>query len=269
MFFPYSAQKAKKMSNDQLIGKMITCFYLQIFLVALLLLPMLLILPYDIVFAVTTMNPWTRYPIFQMGIYAAELCLRHEDKPIIWPSSVLFFFPLYSCCGAYDRPAAVDLKSEAPYWSRVADVNSLFILCFTLSITVIETCVHYTVSATIFGSLWLQTFNPFLHLTILVALTRDGALSRASMFLRNKYLQFFGLISMCIYLVHFPIIDYICWAVNKGKIIHWPEVMNCESHYSNHQSDEYLACVDEVNAFNNVCLAGVSLWWLFLRRFFL
>lgn len=54
------------------------------------------------------------------------------------------------------------------------------------------------------------------QLTVVVALTRDGGVSLAGKALRTPLAQWLGRLSMALYLVHMPVIAYLCLAVSGG-----------------------------------------------------
>jgi len=71
---------------------------------------------------------------------------------------------------------------------------------------------------TILGGLRLQAIAPLAQLTVIVALVRDQGQSRAAKALLHPIAQWLGRVSMCIYLIHFPVI-YYGWAM--GAVAHW------------------------------------------------
>ena len=72
------------------------------------------------------------------------------------------------------------------------------------------------------GSFYLQGFVPMMFLQLMIALTRDGGKSCASLFLNSTIVQWFGQISMGIYLVHVPLMSYCQWLItNRGQLPPW------------------------------------------------
>lgn len=189
-----------------------------------------------------------------------------------WPRSFCFLFPLTTpaicpCSSPKEITRYVstsaDLDADKAQWSAVADTSSIAILVMTLSTVVLDAGVRFGVGGYpvgraglgnvqpygqlgVLGGLWLQSLVPFLQLTILVALTRDGLTSRASAFLRHVWLQFLGTLSMCIYLVHWPVIFYLCWALNDGKSVYWPETMDCSNNTVAMSPAKHEKCVTDV-----------------------
>ena len=63
---------------------------------------------------------------------------------------------------------------------------------------------------------FLQFLAVHSQLTIIIGLCMDGGYSLTSKFLRTKFMQFLGRISLSLYLIHWPLIGYIVLAMN-GK----------------------------------------------------
>jgi peptidoglycan/LPS O-acetylase OafA/YrhL len=70
----------------------------------------------------------------------------------------------------------------------------------------------------IFGSVWLQAAVPYGQLEIIVAFTRDNGQSLASKAMRTPLSLWLGELSMSIYLVHYLVIRYLCWAITGHSI---------------------------------------------------
>ena len=86
------------------------------------------------------------------------------------------------------------------------------------------------------------------QLSILVALTRDGGKSRASKALTTPLALWLGKISMNLYLVHVPVLYYVCWALHGG-VNKPPATFDCGTE----GSAGYDACTKKVLAYNRVC----------------
>jgi peptidoglycan/LPS O-acetylase OafA/YrhL len=232
LFFPVSARAAKLLSDEQITSKIVSLYWLQIFLLLLVFLTLIIVTgDYNAAFSLSTMNPWTRYPIFHMGVLAGELSLRHVSSPLPWPCSCTFFFPCGACgsCGtdgADGAGGAVDptqaLAEDRATWGGAADRTAAALLGVTLATAAGDAALHYTTGGSILGGIWLQAIAPFAQLTVVVALTRDDVGSRSAKLLRHPLLQFLGQISMTIYLVHWPLIFYLCAVLNGGAAISWP-----------------------------------------------
>ena len=68
-----------------------------------------------------------------------------------------------------------------------------------------------------FWKYFLQTFLPHLQLIIVIGLCMDGGKSFVSRFLRTKVMQFFGRISLSLYLLHWPLMGFVILAMNGGQ----------------------------------------------------
>ena len=251
LFFPISVSQLRSLSDAQIINQIIVCYWLQLALIIILFLPLLVLVGFEAAFFMSTCNPWTRYPVFHMGIYAAELCLRAKDRPLKWPSIFLCFFPTSCCCQLDYFTAERNEEAEKRFWTKTADWNSAFLLLFTLSVTIGDAIYRYVPAQslhTIFGGLWLQAIVPLAQLTVIVALVRDGGQSHASKLLLQPTLQWLGRISMSIYLIHFPIIYYLMWANNDGNYVEWPNNYSCDATSAN-RDDDYSNCRDNLSTF--------------------
>ena len=264
LFFPFSASRLYNLSDSDLINKIVTCFWIQLILILVLYFPLVALFgESSFIFFMSTCNPWTRYPVFQMGVYAAELCVRARDRSMEWPA-VPFFFP-FSFCAQQNSGYCSERGSdeEQMLWARSADAKALFLLLFTLLVAFVDAVYRYasvnhpllSSNPSIDGAVWLQAINPLAQLTLLVALVRDGGQSLASRFLCHPALQWLGRISMSIYLIHYPVIDYLLWANNRGASVKWPSSSSCGSHQATDADDH---CSDEVKIFKQ--LRTLPIW---------
>ena len=140
------------------------------------------------------------------------------------------------------------LDDDNAHWGEVADWSSGTALALFLSTIVAdgiylilerEYPIHGGASNnTIFGGLWLQAICPFLLLTVIVSLAREGREggSRVGKYLRRPVSRWLGKISMSLYLVHHPILYYVVWGHNClkrgmcGEPINVPsELTDCSS----------------------------------------
>jgi len=250
MFFPLWSSNAKSLSNATLFSRMVLSFYLQILLMLAVFVPILYITGnYQTAFFPSTMLPWNRWPVFLMGIYAGELCLRHQDTALDWPPSIAYFFPYFGRVANSEAVLLTSIDDDAARWARIADTTSAVILAVTM-LTIIGDGISIFAlgGSNICGGFWLQGINPFLQLTVVVALARDRGSSHAAAFLRKPLLVWLGGISMCIYLLHHPLIFYVVWGKNGWKKEAWPSQFDCSDAYS---SDDAIrsSCENEYRAF--------------------
>ena len=92
--FLYSLPRIQKLSDRQLVQYFVTGFNYSFLIVFFILL--IIGLGFWIPFAAAIMNPITRLPLFLMGMYDGELCTRHAEDSLPWPTTFSRFFP--SCC---------------------------------------------------------------------------------------------------------------------------------------------------------------------------
>jgi len=74
--------------------------------------------------------------------------------------------------------------------------------------------------ASLLGAVWFQAIVPHAQLTVVAALAIDRGRSAASTALGTGVAQWLGGISLCLYLIHFPVIDGIKLALH-GPLV-WP-----------------------------------------------
>lgn len=136
--------------------------------------------------------PVSRLPVFEMGVVAGLLALRQ---------------------GGIGRAETVKLmgvsSARGAPWARQVDrcAGTFAFLLLGLS------SLHVLTGIDLGGSFWMQGVFPFALLQIIVGLSmtdRDGVSSTARL-LSWPPLLFLGRISMPLYLVHEPIIQYVAW----------------------------------------------------------
>lgn len=159
-------------------------------------------------FQASTMSPISRFPLFLMGVYAGLLCLRHPTKHLPWPTTILGLLPKWGQSGMGEKGQEGDEEEEAR-WATMADQQSLLVVTMILVVAGADTYLRITSGRSLSGPLWLQVINPFAHLNILVALTRD--VRRASLthrLVRHPLAMWLGNLSVALYLTHFLVKDY-------------------------------------------------------------
>eukprot|EP00455_Lapot_gusevi_P019571 TRINITY_DN2090_c0_g1_i1.p1 TRINITY_DN2090_c0_g1~~TRINITY_DN2090_c0_g1_i1.p1 ORF type:complete len:467 (+),score=112.92 TRINITY_DN2090_c0_g1_i1:96-1496(+) len=243
LYFPRWIPAAQRMSEQQLVYRLWVCYWGQLLLVVVCFVPLLPSLGFWPAFATATMNPLTRFPVFLMGVYAGVLCSRHPDpstSTLPWPNTSLALFPHSKPNEASQTAQATLLlgdessssecvSQESLKWAATADFYSIFLLALTLGVSTLDALARkLAASPGVLGAVWFQALLPFAQLQVVVALTRDGGASRASRVLTTRLSQWLGQISMSIYLIHFLVMYYLCWAVH-GSMLSYPDNMNCDS----------------------------------------
>ena len=273
--FPYFLPRIQKLSDHQLVQYIALCYWLQLFLLLIVFFILLIIgLGFWIPFAAATMNPITRLPLFLMGMYAGELCSRHAEDSLPWPTMFSRFFP--SCCcvrgsnirtsnaTVFNPTVQVNSEDMAPttdvldsgYWASKATSQSINLLLNTLIVCGMDTMNRYMNGGDgILGAVWFQAIVPFAQLELIVALTRDNGTSLAYRTLCTTVGRWLGERSMCIYLVHYPLIFYVSLAA-YGKAVRWPDEFDCSKYDSSSADRQH--CVDELNKFSDA--RAMPLW---------
>eukprot|EP01041_Mallomonas_annulata_P002572 gene2572-5021_t len=182
-------------------------------------------------FALATMNPFTRFPLFLMGAYAGELTIRiQRGETFQWSNSFLLFFPYYCtcCCQNEERIARINYNDQK-VWTQRATTLSLTLLVVTLLVAVCDGISRYVGGSDgILGCVWFQAIVPFAQLEVIVALT-----------LADKS-------SLVVRALSTPVALWL----GEGTTLVWPPTQDCDSIKNSNQT-EYDDCVRTVGQFND------------------
>jgi len=198
----------RSIKDDDLISTIVNLYHLQMLLVIILFFVTVAFIGFWPAFALSTMNPITRYPLFKMGVVLGELINRSQRDNValsqIWPKSIILLFPyiLYNNNSVVKYSQISNLSevekkgmslTDKEYWKKSVVNTSVFLLVITLAIAIIN------IFASLLGALWLQAIVPYAQSVVIIALTLDNGESTAAKFLRNKVFTFLGTIGMTIY----------------------------------------------------------------------
>lgn len=258
--FPSLLPFIQRQTNEQLLVFIAKSYWIQLGVLIILFLVLLIPLGFWVAFAAATMNPISRYPLFFMGACAGELCRRISiDDSFDWPSATISMFPSYFL--NFSLPKCLIQKkegSEISHWKSRSDYLSILLLSLTLIVTLADALSRYLGgSSGILGAIWFQAIVPFTQLSIIISLTRDNNESKSSIFLSSNILQWFGKISMCIYLVHFPVIYYACWILH-GSRVKWPDEFDCTTYESDNDDYKQNECESDIKEWNSI--RSIPLW---------
>ena len=158
--------------------------------------------------------------------------------------------------------------SHERLWGRLADASGLAIFVSWFVVTVLDSALRLAdrdghdlnvggvnLGAGLYTFLWYQAIDPFVYLTLIVAVTRDGGKSVTSRLMRTRVCQFLGRVSMAVYLVHMSCIGYLklmvegpiwsisgtqfsCWLLHGGPV----ELPDNAVPFVNGVSPERIAC---------------------------
>lgn len=255
LLFPYTYPYIRSRSDDQLIVDITNYYWLQLALVLGLFPALVVVVGFWPAFAAATMQPIVRYPVFLMGACAGELCRRRRGLALIWPNSGLGFFPACCCCRVEYDVALEATAAATGAWSARCWTASMLFALVTASVASVDAVVRYQgrdTSSGILGGWWYQAVVPFIQLEIVVSLTRDFREdSVTNHFFRHTISQWLGDLSMCIYLVHWVLIQYLCWGI-EGKALTWPDQYDCPD------GPERDDCVEKIEHFNNA--RSIPMW---------
>eukprot|EP01031_Cornospumella_fuschlensis_P040767 gene40767-49716_t len=190
LFFPSLLKHVKSLNNEKLQNGVANFYWIQLAIVFIVFLAVVPFLGFWPAFAAATMQPISRLPLFVMGI----------DSRV-----------------ANDG----DANSDQAYWTKRTDQVTLAAVAIMLAVIAGDTLNRYVSSGEgILGAVWLQAIVPYMHLELMVGLTRDNGSSTVSKLLRAKGMGYLGDLSMCIYLIHFVVLLYITWAFHGSPVNH-------------------------------------------------
>lgn len=231
LVFPASIRQARALPDYRLSSYIVYLYWTQLVLVFVLFFILLFILGFWPAFAAATMNPVTRYPLFLMGVYAGELCVRarRHQTPLqpLWPVGMFFPARAQDCCKTQQLIVPDVINADEAFWASRAVTQSILLLVITLAVAILD----FGVGVGILGAVWLQAIVPFSQLELIMALTLERGESVVAHVLRTPLARWLGTISMTIYLVHHPVIWYLCWTINKGAAVQWPPANAPDSAY--------------------------------------
>ena len=177
-------------------------------------------------------NPFVRVPVFMMGMLGGIQVLRahiHKENfqdPNLYNGLMHTIFPwrfyssiCYHSTGNNDETTAVlENDQRQNIWRRRVDFNAglycglLCVLATTHKILQIlnnQTEFVADYQPPIQAKIAFQLVVAHSHLTIIIGLCMDSGKSVTSAFLKKRVFQFLGRISLSLYLLHWPFIEFI------------------------------------------------------------
>ena len=142
--------------------------------------------------------PISRLPVFDMGLVAGLLVLRQ---------------------GRRDRDSAVSVMGvpidQTKRWARRVDWHAGTFVAFVIGLSALQIAGGIDLA----GSWWMQAVFPYSMLVIIVGLSvaRQEASSYTQRLLSWPVFLFLGRISLALYLVHEPIMQYVSWAARPDQ----------------------------------------------------
>ena len=189
-------------------------------------------------------HPLSRIWCFIMGVLSGILCLRYRTQSSMpWFEDANWFFPIRSTSSLFNET-----------YFRSDDFNSVMfnqtyvLLAVTFLVFVADTIDRLVLSDSGIGCrTWLQAIVPFAQMNVMIGMVRHKDPENSiSVFLRSSWMQWLGEISMCIYLIHYPIMNFILWARYDFKSLIWPDDTNCTDLLND--TVEYTTCEDYYDA---------------------
>jgi peptidoglycan/LPS O-acetylase OafA/YrhL len=177
--------------------------------------------------------PYTRLPLFFMGLLAGKEC--GEKNPTFLPMPHFGSWAVSPCCcccigedtNSEDTNVLPPTANPAKAWAWQVDICSTGLLFFYLLLIVVRN------SASSYGvyigselaSAFFQIFNAWPYLMLLVGLTRDEHTSCTARFLTSRPMKLLGKVSMSAYLLHEVLLYYFAawWNGDYSDQTTWTE----------------------------------------------
>ena len=170
-------------------------------------------------------NPLVRFPVFLMGMLGGTQVVRahiHQENfqdPNLYNSLLHTIFPwrCYSrkCChrlGNNDETTAVaENYQRQTIWRRRVDFNACLYFGLLCTLTIMNKKLQFIRSYDTFiiqARIAFQLVVAHSQLTIIIGLCMDSGTSVTATFLKKRVLQFLGRISLSLYLLHWPFIQF-------------------------------------------------------------
>jgi peptidoglycan/LPS O-acetylase OafA/YrhL len=157
--------------------------------------------PVDPMWAFWASHAWpiSRLPVFDMGLVAGLLVLRH---------------------GRPDRDTGLEVMGVSTdqkknRWAQRVDRNAGTFVAFIIALSALQILGDID----LYGSWWMQGVFPYSILVVIVdlSLSSGEGNSNTRRLLNWSPLLFLGRISLPLYLVHEPIIQYVAWATRPSQ----------------------------------------------------
>ena len=125
-----------------------------------------------------------------------------------------FMFHTGILCGFWCKEKTLDINQKSNNmineiqmkWSKSADISTLLLFSWLFISTILQAVFGIKYRA----NFVIQTYGTPLMIIMIISLTLDGGKSRIAKLCRHDASKFLGKISMSLYLVHYPLLQYFC-----------------------------------------------------------
>jgi len=223
LVFPVIFSKFQKYTNEKASKWIVILFWIQLF-GGILLWVALIWNPSPIISNYWVSTGWgvSRLPVFLIGVHAGLLRLRQYNNPNIQRgSAVLKFIHAWFPSRCLDQQTSEqqqqdDERSTQRKWATLINAvvisHVLYILLFAI--------IGKLLVDVFFANTVIQFLAIHSQLIIIDGLTRDGGKSILSKICNFRIMQEVGRFSMTLYLIHVPLMNWLCVAVHgnlRGK----------------------------------------------------
>ena len=213
--------KIQKCTDQQMAMGLVLLFWLQ-------LIPFALLAIFTPQYtSALAMNPVSRLPVFLMGIMAGLQNIRHAENPDeyidpnlhrLWIHNILPWGVLGGNKTFKKLDAEQEKEEEVKVWRKRVDQGAGAIFLYIVGCVILGNYFQGDImySSSTSSPLTLgQFFLVHQFLMVIIGLTRDQGKSYFSWLCTTRLCQFFGLISMTLYLIHRDMPLYLLWPLHQ------------------------------------------------------
>ena len=154
----------------------------------------------------------SRLPVFLMGVLAALLRLRHHNNPNMMQSDDVINF--FSAWLPFTIRSSCDVQNSTQRWKRLLNGISCCHILIIVTGALLSSLVGSWVGVLV--SWAVQLYGVQSLLVVIDGLTRDEGKSLLSRMCMLPFTQELGRVSMTLYLVHGPLVNWLRFVLRKN-----------------------------------------------------